>query len=177
MSVALAPCPFCGDVAEFERTGTRRQSCIVQCTECGTRHESSDEGERSGTSWNRRAADAEIARLTAELAAARAVPPDVEASKPATVGGLLAMIKPQSGRICESPAWDEDEDSGDRRQLRHIMLGTFSQRIWSAALGAWGKWCLVPSDDLPCFLHLAARLVPAHLADADPATRGPIGEG
>lgn len=49
----LRPCPFCGGRAEFERTGTPRQSCIVVCTDCGARHESSDEGERSGWSWNR----------------------------------------------------------------------------------------------------------------------------
>lgn len=51
----LKPCPFCGGEAEFERMGDRRQSCIVVCTDCGGRHESGDEGERSGDSWNRRA--------------------------------------------------------------------------------------------------------------------------
>lgn len=53
----LLPCPFCGhDSPEFERMGTRRQSCIVICGHCGARHESSDEDAESGTSWNRRAA-------------------------------------------------------------------------------------------------------------------------
>lgn len=53
---ALKPCPFCGnDEPSFERMGTPRQSCIVVCGNCGCRHESSDEGARSGTQWNTRA--------------------------------------------------------------------------------------------------------------------------
>lgn len=56
--MALDPCPFCGGEAEFERVGTPRQSCIVACRNCGARHESSDENERSGSSWNSRAAAA-----------------------------------------------------------------------------------------------------------------------
>lgn len=52
----LKPCPFCGNKEpEIERFGTHRQSCIVACGSCGARHESSDEGEDSGTSWNHRA--------------------------------------------------------------------------------------------------------------------------
>lgn len=50
----LLPCPFCGGRAEFERTGTPRHSCIVRCTNCGCSHESSDENDESGESWNRR---------------------------------------------------------------------------------------------------------------------------
>lgn len=53
----LKPCPFCGGEAEFESLGTRRQSCIVVCTDCGCRHESSDENENNGRSWNRRIGD------------------------------------------------------------------------------------------------------------------------
>jgi Lar family restriction alleviation protein len=52
--VDLAPCPFCGGAAEFERRGTGRQSCIVVCGDCGARHESGDSGDRCGSSWNRR---------------------------------------------------------------------------------------------------------------------------
>jgi Lar family restriction alleviation protein len=53
---ALKPCPFCGHTTPyFERMGTPRQSCIVACGNCGCRHESSDEGENSGRSWNERA--------------------------------------------------------------------------------------------------------------------------
>lgn len=59
---ALKPCPFCGhDTPEFERMGTPRQSCIVVCGDCGARHESSDEGENSGRSWNTRADAAQAA--------------------------------------------------------------------------------------------------------------------
>lgn len=53
--MTLAPCPFCGGDAEIVQPGTPRQTCVVACTDCGAQHESSDEGERSGTSWNRRA--------------------------------------------------------------------------------------------------------------------------
>lgn len=56
MSINLLPCPFCGhESPEFERMGDRRQSCIVICGWCGARHESSDEGDRCGSSWNQRA--------------------------------------------------------------------------------------------------------------------------
>ena len=55
MAKTLLPCPFCGHEANFEREGTGRHSCIVSCGWCGARHESSDEGEQSGSSWNQRA--------------------------------------------------------------------------------------------------------------------------
>jgi len=55
MQNKLKPCPFCDGEAEFERLGNHRQSCIVACTMCGARHESSDEGEHCGSSWNHRA--------------------------------------------------------------------------------------------------------------------------
>jgi len=50
----LLPCPFCGGEAEFERMGTPRQSCIVACTDCGGRLESSEEGAGCGSEWNDR---------------------------------------------------------------------------------------------------------------------------
>jgi hypothetical protein len=53
--IELKPCPVCGNAEPyFERTGTPRQSCIVECGNCGCRHESSDEGDNSGLSWNER---------------------------------------------------------------------------------------------------------------------------
>jgi len=52
----LLPCPFCGNEhPDYERVGTPRQSCIVACGNCGCRHESGDEGEHNGSSWNTRA--------------------------------------------------------------------------------------------------------------------------
>lgn len=67
---ALLPCPFCGhDEPSFERLGTPRQSCIVVCGWCGCRHESSDEGDECGRSWNERAA------LAAAPQAPQALPP------------------------------------------------------------------------------------------------------
>jgi Lar family restriction alleviation protein len=50
----LLPCPFCGGEAEFERLGTRRQSCIVVCIDCGCRLESADQDDNCGVSWNTR---------------------------------------------------------------------------------------------------------------------------
>ena len=67
----LKPCPFCDGQPAFERRGTPRQSCIVLCGNCGCRHECSDENERSGQSWNDRAADR---RLTAAPSAPTAQP-------------------------------------------------------------------------------------------------------
>lgn len=55
MSQELKPCPFCGGQAEYERQGTSRQSCIVACTQCGCRHESSDQDWYNGSQWNTRA--------------------------------------------------------------------------------------------------------------------------
>ncbi len=52
----LLPCPFCGDEAEYVRRGTSRQSCIVACTNCGAKHESSDQDWYNGKSWNHRVA-------------------------------------------------------------------------------------------------------------------------
>lgn len=65
MAVTLLPCPFCGGAAEFVRSGTSRQSCIVNCTECGASLESADEGDSSGRTWNMRHADPDLARLRA----------------------------------------------------------------------------------------------------------------
>ncbi len=65
MAVTLLPCPFCGGAAEFVRSGTSRQSCIVNCTECSASLESSDEGDSSGRTWNMRHADPDFARLRA----------------------------------------------------------------------------------------------------------------
>ncbi len=63
MAQTLKPCPFCGSEAEFGRLGTRRQSCQVNCTMCNTHHESPDEDEMSGMSWNRR----EVSEATREI--------------------------------------------------------------------------------------------------------------
>lgn len=52
----LLPCPFCGGEAHIMQIGTRRQSCRVSCEDCGCDHESGDEGDECGASWNQRAA-------------------------------------------------------------------------------------------------------------------------
>ena len=74
-NIELLPCPFCGhSTPEFERLGTGKQSCIVACGNCGCRHESGDEWDDCGKSWNTRAIEsqsAQIAALTAERDALR----------------------------------------------------------------------------------------------------------
>lgn len=54
--MTLLPCPFCSGQAEIVRAGTRRQSTIIACSDCGCRLESPDEGDQYGDSWNHRAA-------------------------------------------------------------------------------------------------------------------------
>ena len=51
--MTLAPCPFCGGCAEFVRKGSKRQSCIVECKDCGCRLET-NEVWNSGKAWNTR---------------------------------------------------------------------------------------------------------------------------
>lgn len=51
----LLKCPFCNGDAYFEREGTSRRSCIVNCSDCGCRLES-NETCSSGSQWNKRIA-------------------------------------------------------------------------------------------------------------------------
>lgn len=57
-SVLLA-CPFCGGKPEVVREGTTRQSCIVECEDCGCRRESNEIG--SGREWNQRVMESAVA--------------------------------------------------------------------------------------------------------------------
>lgn len=59
--IELKPCPFCGGEADMVQSGTSRQSCIVECSSCGARRESGDEGENSGRLWNERVIEAALA--------------------------------------------------------------------------------------------------------------------
>lgn len=40
--IKLLPCPFCNGEAEIERSGTRYQSMIIACTQCGCRLQSGE---------------------------------------------------------------------------------------------------------------------------------------
>lgn len=79
--VKLLPCPFCGGEASLDldgaRRGTPRQSCIVVCLDCGARRESSDEGDLSGSAWNKR-----HLAVTPVAAAPEAVPASPWPSRP-----------------------------------------------------------------------------------------------
>lgn len=57
----LEPCPFCGGCAEVEQEGTRKQSCVVACEDCGCRVESNEIG--AGQAWNRRAPHPDAKRI------------------------------------------------------------------------------------------------------------------
>lgn len=49
----LLPCPFCGGRATYERMGSARHSCIIECGHCGC---SMETGEiwSCGEQWNTR---------------------------------------------------------------------------------------------------------------------------
>lgn len=64
----LLPCPFCGGYAEFERMGGPRHSCIVACSDCGCRLETSEIHPNSGKRWNERSAQTKLAVLLREYA-------------------------------------------------------------------------------------------------------------
>lgn len=49
----LAPCPFCGGKAKYERLGTGRVSCIIQCEDCGCTLETGEVW-NCGLAWNTR---------------------------------------------------------------------------------------------------------------------------
>ena len=54
--IKLKPCPFCGESEQkyltVVREGNNRQSCQVQCENCGCSLESNEQG--SGWMWNNR---------------------------------------------------------------------------------------------------------------------------
>ena len=55
----LKPCPFCGsDEISIVRTGTSRQSSIVECQNCGCRLEANEL--RTGSAWNGRAGEEKL---------------------------------------------------------------------------------------------------------------------
>jgi Lar family restriction alleviation protein len=51
----LLDCPFCGGRPSIIRTGDNKQSCIIECENCGCRLESNEAGH--GKAWNRRVID------------------------------------------------------------------------------------------------------------------------
>jgi ribosomal protein L37AE/L43A len=63
---ALLPCPFCGEEAEIERLGDRRQSTIYACTCCGCRLETGEEWGH-GRDWNARAPEQQRAEARNEV--------------------------------------------------------------------------------------------------------------
>ncbi len=92
-SPKLLPCPFCGDDEPvFVRRGTSQVSCIVECGNCGGRHESSDQYERSGTSWNRRAQQAQPVAATPQPFTARQRE-NLFMAKPANVAKRVSLTE------------------------------------------------------------------------------------
>lgn len=60
----LAPCPFCGGKPHYERLGTSRVSCIIQCDDCCCTLETGevwDCGKKWNTRWSIERAEAERA--------------------------------------------------------------------------------------------------------------------
>ena len=98
----------------------------------------------------------------AEIERARAEGRAESPAAPATVGGLLATAP--AGSVVE---WMDD---GSWYRYGDSLWVDY----WSTFEGRW-----LPDDGpvWPSILRLPARLVPASEADADPASRGPIGGG
>lgn len=141
----------------------------------------------------------EIAAMCHELAAARAVPADVEAAIAATnyamdrdeaadklraafaraisdataargtVGGLLATAP--VGSIVE---WMAGEFRG--QSWRRVVVGSDPVNVscWLAVAERWSDYAVPIASSS---FGMPARLAPAHLADLDPATRGPLPKG
>ena len=102
------------------------------------------------------------ASIAAEIDRARAEGRAESPAAPATVGGLLATAP--AGSVVE---WMDD---GSWYRYSDSLWVDY----WSTFEGRW-----LPDDGpvWPSILRLPARLVPAAEADADPASRGPIGGG
>ncbi len=50
----LKSCPFCNGEPELIRLGNSKQSCIIECTDCGCKLETNESESSSGNTWNRR---------------------------------------------------------------------------------------------------------------------------
>lgn len=128
----LKPCPFCGGQADLLQAGNRHQSCIIECTNCGTRHESSDEEPHSGRSWNARVAvDAQpeaapVGRLTISRFRGHLENHDFEyiGSLPEGMHKLYAAPQPAQeaaeGGAASGLSWDGYTVSGDRRSIDEV---------------------------------------------------------
>lgn len=99
----------------------------------------------------------------------------VEASQPATVGGMLATAPVG---LIEFRAADEELHLFWQVVVREGAYGASDSldcRFWN--VDEWEAWRAIGDWRFPASNYRRpARLVPADLADADPATRGPIGE-
>lgn len=100
-------------------------------------------------------------RNSLRAAIARAISDATAASQPATVGGMLATAP--VGSIVE---WRGDDGAWIR-----CVVGEQRASVWYR--NGWSN--VGYRVDLVDDIRLPARIVPADQADADPATRGPIG--
>lgn len=159
MADELKPCPFCEQQAEVGRYGNPRLSTIIECTNCGSRVESSDQYPDHARSWNHRpiedALRAEVAKyrgMEVENAGLRA---DNE-----ELGGELAAIGKDApkalaalgSRLTEMLAddqWNEVEP-----MLAAIQLGHADE---IAALKAADSHCLCRADIYQLEQQVAAK--------------------
>lgn len=68
---ALKPCPWCGDSVLEVRESVVTGAQWVACTGCGVSSQEAPDEPAAIAAWNRRAGDAEVEKLRAELSAAR----------------------------------------------------------------------------------------------------------
>lgn len=62
----LKPCPFCFGAAEVDRMGSKRQSMIISCEDCGCSVETGETSIHDQITWNKRESDGYQSRI-AEL--------------------------------------------------------------------------------------------------------------
>lgn len=109
----LLPCPFCGGKPYFERMGTGRVSCIIECGYCGCQLETGEEGDRCGQQWNRRASPVQ------------AEPVGETQCMPGTKGFTMAAFEadkvPTGTKLyAHPPSWKDAEDAERYRFIKDL---------------------------------------------------------
>jgi len=63
----LKNCPFCGGEPEVTRTGSGRQSSVIECTNCGCTVEANESDWNTGMQWNRRKETTKVGQTQVKL--------------------------------------------------------------------------------------------------------------
>ena len=166
--MCLEPCPFCGNKEpNFERMGTPRQSCIIECGNCGCRHESSDEGSNSGRQWNERAVQpADALQKISEFG-------EEQAAQPVVAPGLL----PTDWLREDDLLYRTDEHGNNHDEIKVAMAGgrrDLDNRAEAARL-LLAMLAAAPTPPLPQVADLIKRI--AACTHGDPGRKSPARRG